>query len=876
MLYINLNKYKVLSFLLILILGFMFIGSTFNNAEAVPIELENNQTLVLENLIDNGDFSDGDTGWSIASATGSVTSGVYSFTATATNGRITLVVPTVDGTSYYFKARFKTSSTNVALVAVGTTPNFINNSGSGNYEELSFIGVASGSSVTIRIQDSNSSSWTLVEVDYVMVVPMDNPVIENLTLSEFEVILADAPDYFDEWNYNYYEEDDTIVKFACERTADNLITNGDFSNGEADWSFGASITVHSVINNELNTTSKNPLNTGSNWIYQDIFNIINEDNSFYYSFYYDLVTIIDPPEYFQISSGYYNLIPSQRIEPLNSGDTDVVSGLFSLPSVRTDYFTFGVGDNNENIAIFDNIMIFDLTEMYSSGNEPTLEEWEVILDANTFGGYTSGFDYDDACYMTVTQNNPFYMYNDYDNGLEGLLDITMTDTLKDIPVTSPKITIEKYDLEMNYVGNLYSGYITDNNDDNLDGYLEHTFSYELPDPVTSEDGYIYIAYDEINENVLASGYLFKDAHDNFVNENGYNFVATNESYYGILQEPIQYEGDYTDYMFNDSNFLITHFGVDIGENDQSLIRFYSETTDQAKLINTEDPYNEFCDMDYQGAVTLSEECFYYSSSGSLLPPLINYLNSSSIAHNLYLEAVLDEYQSNYINILYNASYADNKGVYTYELTNLLGTFYGQAPVFYFDTFNDFELISHSVKEGGVLRSNLTKPFDYLDDAFDYQYLFDNNTSVYYFNIDDSVNQDIYLEVFFGLSPDDATVTYNLRRVDAYSNGAANDTYNTFISDSYVMRAIIPFEEKVDNSLEVIGMNDTAGRIIIAAIVMVFVTILVYFVSRNPLITLIADFLAFALLMVLGIVPTWIMLFLLVILLVSIFLKRKGD
>ena len=134
----------------------------------------------------------------------------------------------------------------------------------------------------------------------------------------------------------------------------------------------------------------------------------------------------------------------------------------------------------------------------------------------------------------------------------------------------------------------------------------------------------------------------------------------------------------------------------------------------------------------------------------------------------------------------------------------------------------------------------------------------------------------FIEVEGEGTVEDATVIYNLRRTTDFNNGANSYDYNTFVSDSYVMTKIVPFKDKIDNGLDVIGMADTAGKVIISAIVIIFATILGYFISRSPVITLFIDFLVFSLLMVIGIIPSWIMLFILVILLVTIFFKKRGE
>ena len=473
-----------------------------------------------------------------------------------------------------------------------------------------------------------------------------------------------------------------------------------------------------------------------------------------------------------------------------------------------------------------------------------------------------------------------YLYNDYSEGMVGNLQFTMTDTIKDLPVTNPKISIEKYSLDMVYLGNIYEGYVTNYNDDDLDGYYDHVFTYELPDPTPSEEGYIYVAYDTKDNNIIAAGHLFGTTTAYFKGTFVYdNAIGVNGSPYLNESKEFLFDGDYENYMFNDSNYLITHVRVNHAELFNTALYYYSENTDQIRFVYFEFTYADFCELHWTDPLETHNdtyECYFYASEGDYLPPLFSFLQSSAIAHSYYLTSRLDHYVDDYTNFFTNEAYADNNGVYTYNMVNNYSTQIGETPIYNFDLFNDMELVSHSVKEGGVLRADIEKPETYLDDVYDYQYLYDNNTSVYYFDITEDPEQEVYLEVFLGITPDEATVTYHMKATEDYRNGADNDAYNVSDSDIYEMRAILPFDEKVDDALGIVGLNDTVGKIVFSAILFILATIVGFYFSRNVITTLFIDFLVLALLTVLGIIPTWIMLVILVGLLIMIFMKRKGE
>lgn len=72
------------------------------------------------NLITNGDFSNGITGWSPSSATAyGVADGAYTFTATATNGQIVTPVSMINGHKYYATASVRATSALVKMSVSG-------------------------------------------------------------------------------------------------------------------------------------------------------------------------------------------------------------------------------------------------------------------------------------------------------------------------------------------------------------------------------------------------------------------------------------------------------------------------------------------------------------------------------------------------------------------------------------------------------------------------------------------------------------------------------------------------------------------------------------------------------------------------------------
>lgn len=134
--------------------------------KGLPIvkEIQGRTIPALENLVTNGDtFS---SGFVLSNATGSVTGGIYSITATSQYGRLVHAETYVNGNVYLSIARIKVFSTGVGLGSYsGTSMTY--HTGSGNYEILKHSIIAPSTSGAVTIQDIKISDWTQIDVDYV-------------------------------------------------------------------------------------------------------------------------------------------------------------------------------------------------------------------------------------------------------------------------------------------------------------------------------------------------------------------------------------------------------------------------------------------------------------------------------------------------------------------------------------------------------------------------------------------------------------------------------------------------------------------------------------------------------------------------------------
>ena len=136
---------------------------TLWNSKKTPIS--------VSNLVVNGDFSNGVSGWEPSSATISVDSNELTVTASASTGLCARIFTpnSIVGNKYYGHAKVKATSSLVQL-RLGATPQ--THSGSGNYERLSVIHTAINTIHTANIQDTRTSGWNGIKVKEVFAIDL--------------------------------------------------------------------------------------------------------------------------------------------------------------------------------------------------------------------------------------------------------------------------------------------------------------------------------------------------------------------------------------------------------------------------------------------------------------------------------------------------------------------------------------------------------------------------------------------------------------------------------------------------------------------------------------------------------------------------------
>lgn len=160
----------------------------------------------------------------------------------------------------------------------------------------------------------------------------------------------------------------------------NLITNGDFSNGLEGWDIDSSVSAE-VINeageNIIKTINITPVGYGWSNIQQSMSYI--ENHKYYISAY-----MRGSSSNKASSIGLYALAFGYSTNQVDVTTNDWVLGSNIIaPTNNGTNFTLRVPNNTDdlagNIGYFKNIKLFDLTEMFGAGNEPTKEWCDINL-----------------------------------------------------------------------------------------------------------------------------------------------------------------------------------------------------------------------------------------------------------------------------------------------------------------------------------------------------------------------------------------------------------------------------------------------------------------------------------------------------------------
>lgn len=150
-------------------------GKTFANLDLRFEDAEKDSYFPIKNLITNGDFSNGTTGWATVDA---VVNGVAEKTALTQYSAMVYIISNTNlykGRKIYAKADVKTDSSLVNItITDGITLKDKAHTGSNNFESLSVVHTVSNSATVtyFKVQDNRAGGWTKFYVDNVLAIDL--------------------------------------------------------------------------------------------------------------------------------------------------------------------------------------------------------------------------------------------------------------------------------------------------------------------------------------------------------------------------------------------------------------------------------------------------------------------------------------------------------------------------------------------------------------------------------------------------------------------------------------------------------------------------------------------------------------------------------
>jgi hypothetical protein len=235
----------------------------------VKPEISNSKKVYLTNLVKNGDFSNGTTGWIANGVTMSVSNNILAYTAkrqyaTAHSSSMDSL-KNISGHKVYARQRLKSDSTSLRLLGYnGTTYDFVlHSNGSSEWQTLSGIMTAGPSTNYVFSDDPRTSDWTPIYLTDVVWVDLtaDFGAGNEPTKEHMDALLnANFPDsdgWFDGSAMVYDTESigaaesvttkDILIHKYPKATVTNIIKNATFA-GNTNWDIGGGTTSLSVSN----------------------------------------------------------------------------------------------------------------------------------------------------------------------------------------------------------------------------------------------------------------------------------------------------------------------------------------------------------------------------------------------------------------------------------------------------------------------------------------------------------------------------------------------------------------------------------------------------------------------------------------------------
>jgi hypothetical protein len=341
----------------------------------------------LTNLVTNGDFSDGTTGWSSINANISVVSGELNISVTALGGDARKTLSVGVGKKIYVACKMKTSSPDARLTVYDTVESYAYYAESGSYEYLSLIRTTTASNLIILLRDY-SSPGNIVYVDNVLALDLTALGLEWATAEQIDSWLKDY-DPVKKW----FDGTKTLNTNRSAMKLTNLVSNGGFENdtdadGYADYFNNTSGTLRATPSIETDgifrtKAQKVVVDNGYCTKSQTFTSVIGR--KYYFSGWAKAVHFVAGTFYIGVAA-----TPAFANQVENDGMWKRYSEVHTATATIT-YAGERHSANSTGWFEIDGFLVIDLTATFGSGNEPTAAQMDRLLDK--LGGWFDGSTY---------------------------------------------------------------------------------------------------------------------------------------------------------------------------------------------------------------------------------------------------------------------------------------------------------------------------------------------------------------------------------------------------------------------------------------------------------------------------------------------------
>ena len=345
-------------------------GSLVSATSAIP---------VLKNLLTNSDFSGGTTGWTGSQGTVAANAGILSLTGTSgTYARLQQTTSAfIQGRVYYLRARVRvpagctaiSTSDGVTVLAMFTSPP------ADTWLNVSIV-LTAKAAIFFTLYEGGfaDSTGKVMDVDYATCIDLTTIFGAGMepTLAEMDAIMATLGNWVNE------ADPKPLPTYVWEKVTDNpaqnLVVNGDFSNGTTGWA-PTSSTI-SVASNTLTNTGN-----GTNVAPRADNTMIAETivGRKYYT--RGRVRVTNPDCLtirFQVGNipGIAVTLPVQN-QWYEASVVTVATGVSNL--ARLYHYYVDAATSTGKVMEIQRVLYLDLTAIFGAGNEPTAVEMDALL-----------------------------------------------------------------------------------------------------------------------------------------------------------------------------------------------------------------------------------------------------------------------------------------------------------------------------------------------------------------------------------------------------------------------------------------------------------------------------------------------------------------